>query len=108
MGADAATSAGLALVAKALADPTRCAILLCLLDGPHHPSDLASHLGLTRANVSNHLARLRACGLVTGTPEGRRVRYELVDERLAHALVDLRQVAGALVDAPGGAGAEAS
>ena len=108
MRADAVTSLGLARVAKALADPTRCAILLCLLDGPHHPSDLASHLGLTRANVSNHLACLRGCGLVTGTPEGRRVRYELVDERLAHALADLRAVAVTVAVAARDAGAEAS
>ena len=80
-------------VGRALADPTRCSILLCLLDGPHYPTDLAAHLGLTKANVSNHLAFLRAGGLVVGVPEGRRVRYELVDRRLAHALDDLAALA---------------
>ena len=94
-----ATALGLGRVAKALADPTRCRLLLCLLHGPHYPSDLATHLGLTKANVSNHLACLRGCGLVTGHPEGRRVRYELVDERLAHALHDLGDVA-ALIGGP--------
>jgi DNA-binding transcriptional ArsR family regulator len=29
---------------------------------------------------------LRGCGLVVAVPEGRRVRYELADVRLAHAL----------------------
>lgn len=86
-------AAGLQKVAKALADPTRCQILLCLLDGPHYPSDLASHLELTKANVSNHLACLRGCGLVTATQEGRWVRYDLADPRLAHALADLREIA---------------
>lgn len=80
---------GLDRIGKALSDPTRCQILLCLLEGPHYPADLADHLELTRANVSNHLACLRGCGLVTGTAEGRRVRYELVDPRLAHAIDDL-------------------
>lgn len=88
---------GLHRVGKALADPTRCDILLCLLDGPHYPTELAAHLGLTKANVSNHLACLRGCGLVIGTQEGRRVRYELADSRLAHALRDLVGVASALV-----------
>jgi DNA-binding transcriptional ArsR family regulator len=39
--------------------------------------------------MSNHLSCLRDCGLVVGEPEGRRVRYRLVDRRLAHALTDL-------------------
>ena len=74
---------GLHRVGKAIADPTRCDILLCLLDGPHYPTELAAHLGLTKANVSNHLACLRGCGLVVATQEGRRMRYELADPRLA-------------------------
>jgi DNA-binding transcriptional ArsR family regulator len=80
---------GLQRIGKALVEPTRCEILLCLLDGPHYPTELAQHLGLTKANVSNHLACLRGCGLVVGVQEGRRVRYELSDPRLAHALHDL-------------------
>jgi ArsR family transcriptional regulator, cadmium/lead-responsive transcriptional repressor len=88
--------AALQRVGKALVDPTRCAILVCLLDGPHYPTELAAHLGLTKANVSNHLACLRGCGLVGATPEGRRVRYELADERLAHALTDLAGLASRL------------
>ena len=83
-------------IGRALADPNRCAILLCLLDGPHYPTDLADHLGLTKANVSNHLACLRGCGLVTAAQEGRRQRYELVDARLAHALRDLCELGDAL------------
>ena len=75
---------------RALADPNRCEILVCLLDGPHYPTELADHLGLSKANVSNHLACLRGCGLVVATQEGRRQRYELADPRLAHALHDLQ------------------
>jgi DNA-binding transcriptional ArsR family regulator len=74
---------------RALADPTRCRILVCFLDGPHYPAQLADHLDLSRANVSNHLTHLRAAGLVDAVPEGRRVRYALADDRLAHALRDL-------------------
>ena len=80
-------------VGRALSDPTRCRILLCLLHEPHYPTDLADHLRLTRANVSNHLAFLRDCGLVTATQEGRRQRYELADPRLAHAMEDLAGLA---------------
>ncbi len=85
-------------VGRALADPTRCRILLCLLEGPHYPTDLADHLELTKGNVSNHLACLRGCGLVVAVQEGRRQRYELVDGRLAHALSDLADLSAEITD----------
>jgi DNA-binding transcriptional ArsR family regulator len=84
---------------RALADPTRCRILLMLLDGPAYPAKLADSLGLSRPNTSNHLTCLRGCGLVVATPEGRQTRYELVDESLAHALRDLLGVVLAVDEA---------
>jgi ArsR family transcriptional regulator, cadmium/lead-responsive transcriptional repressor len=83
-------------IGRALADPTRCRLLIALLDGPTYPAALAAALGLTRANVSNHLSFLRGCGLVVTTPEGRQVRYELADARLAHALADLADLVPAV------------
>ncbi|QDG62222.1 helix-turn-helix transcriptional regulator [Pseudarthrobacter sp. NIBRBAC000502771] len=79
----------LARFGKALADPTRAAILLKLKDGPEFPSDLAEGIGVSRQILSNHLACLRDCGLVAAEPVGRRVRYELSDPKLVHALGDL-------------------
>jgi DNA-binding transcriptional ArsR family regulator len=76
-------------VGTALADDTRRRLLVALLEGPAYPSELADTLQLSRPNVSNHLACLRGCGLVRSREEGRRVRYELADPRLAHALQDL-------------------
>lgn len=75
---------------RALADPIRCRLLLALRETPAHPSDLADALGISRTRLSNHLACLRDCGLVVAVPVGRRARYELADERLGHALDDLR------------------
>lgn len=77
---------------RALADPNRSRILLRLLEGPTYPGVLADDLGLTRPNVSNHLTCLRGCGLVTATPEGRQVRYELADSALARGLRELLDV----------------
>lgn len=77
---------------RALADPNRCRILLTLLDGPAYPATMADDLGLSRPNLSNHLACLRGCGLVVAQPEGRQLRYELADRHLAHALRDLLDV----------------
>lgn len=82
----------LARLGRALADPTRCRILVRLLDGDHYPGRLADELGLSRSNVSNHLACLRGCGLVIATYEGRQVHYALADAHLARALRELVQV----------------
>jgi ArsR family transcriptional regulator, cadmium/lead-responsive transcriptional repressor len=83
----------LARFGHALSDPTRCRLLLALRDGPAYPADLADALGVSRTNLSNHLACLRGCGLVVAVPEGRRSRYELADRRLGRALADLVELA---------------
>ncbi|GAA1238650.1 metalloregulator ArsR/SmtB family transcription factor [Streptomyces aureus] len=80
----------LARFGRALADPLRCRILLALRQAPAYPADLADALEISRTRLSNHLACLRDCGLVVTVPDGRRTRYELADERLGHALDDLR------------------
>ena len=77
---------------RALADPGRCNILVALLDGPAYPGELAATLGMSRSNMSNHLACLRGCGLVSATAEGRQIRYEIADATLAHAIHDLLEV----------------
>ena len=86
----------LARLGRALADPTRCSILVALLDGAHYPGKLAEQLELTRSNVSNYLACLRGCGLVVAAYEGRKVRYDLADDHLARALGELLHVVLAL------------
>ena len=79
----------LARFGHALSDPIRARLLLALRDGPAYPAALAELVGTSRQNLSNHLACLRGCGLVVAVPEGRRVRYELAEPRLGHALGDL-------------------
>ncbi len=92
--------AALARVGRALADPTRCRLLMALLGGPSYPAELAEQLGLTRSNVSNHLSCLRGCGLVVATWRGRRTCYELADEHLARALRELVDVVLAVEPGP--------
>ncbi|SDP87974.1 Cd(II)/Pb(II)-sensing metalloregulatory transcriptional regulator CmtR [Lentzea jiangxiensis] len=92
--------AALARLGRALADPTRCRILIALLDGPGYPARLAERLGLTRSNVSNHLACLRGCGLVVAAYQGRQVRYELADPHLKRAIGELVDVVLAVEPQP--------
>ena len=82
----------LARLGRALADPSRCRILLALLDGASYPGQLAAQLGLSRSNVSNHLSCLRGCGLVIATYQGRQVHYALADAHLTTALRDLVKI----------------
>nr|WP_218848997.1 metalloregulator ArsR/SmtB family transcription factor [Nocardioides perillae] len=58
-------------------DPTRLAILRHLALGEHRVTDLVAHVGLAQSTVSQHLACLRDCGLVTSRPVGRASLWSL-------------------------------
>ena len=88
----AASLDALARFGHALSDATRARVLMRLREGASYPAELADEIGVTRQSMSNHLACLRGCGLVVAVPDGRRMRYELADSRLAHALADLHEV----------------
>jgi DNA-binding transcriptional ArsR family regulator len=87
---------------RSLADPTRLAILRHLALGEHRVVDLTAHLGLAQSTVSQHLACLRECGLVTCRPQGRASVFALAHRG---ALLHLFAAAEQLVVASGGAAA---
>ncbi|MFV2065305.1 MAG: ArsR/SmtB family transcription factor [Chloroflexota bacterium] len=60
-----------AVVHKALADPTRLRILQRLAAGEGSVSDLMRHVDLSQPLVSWHLRRLRTAGLVETRRQGR-------------------------------------
>ena len=85
---------------RGLADPTRVAILLALLDGERRVSDLVEAVGGSQSNVSGHLACLRDCGLVRDRPgERRQVFYRLAQPEV----VELLRAAERLLTVTGGA-----
>jgi DNA-binding transcriptional ArsR family regulator len=72
-----------------LADPTRLRILRLLLEQEDATvSELAEEVGGTAANVSQHLSRLLAGGVVGRRRHGRTVRYSIADPSI-HPLCDL-------------------
>ena len=74
---------------KVLGDPTRLALLRRLAGGPATVSELLVALGdPPRSRVSNHLACLAFCGLVTAERDGRNVTYTLTDPAV-QSLVEL-------------------
>lgn len=83
-----------AAVARALADPKRLCVVERLADGEQSVSELSRDVGCQVPNMSQHLAVLRAAGLVASRREGSTVFYRLVDGRVLDAYRLLQQVAG--------------
>src|SRR4029077_4752578 len=63
--ADRARTEGLARQLKAIADPTRLAILAALASRPRTVTELAERFGLAQPTVSNHIKMLDEAGLIT-------------------------------------------
>lgn len=72
---------------QALADPSRRAIFESLTRGEAAVKDLTARFEISQPAVSQHLAALRAAGLVSGRREGRCVYYQ-ADPRGVKPLVD--------------------
>lgn len=81
-----------ASILRALASRTRLRFIHALATGPCEVHDLADALGLTQTATSQHLAALRAAGVVEATRDGRLVQYRLSDRELAAACDLLRDV----------------
>lgn len=73
---------------RALAAPVRIAIVLELRAAPRCVHELVQALGVTQPLVSQHLRVLKSASVVRGERHGREVVYSLVDDHLAHIVVD--------------------
>lgn len=98
------TEDDLALVFKALANPTRVAILRWLKDPSDFPPQLEpaeevgvclkhiqARAGVSQSTASQYMATLQAAGLVTSTRVGQWTHYKRREERirgLAHDLLN--------------------
>jgi DNA-binding transcriptional ArsR family regulator len=78
---------------RALADPTRLALLEYLLHAEHTVSECVEHVGLAQGRVSSHLACLADCGYVAARREGRFTRFRVTDPRVADLVVLARSLA---------------
>jgi DNA-binding transcriptional ArsR family regulator len=75
---------------RALAHPTRLAVLCRLLDGDAAVSEFEEQLGLRQPNLSQQLAYLRDAGLVATRRISKSVIYHLTDERVRPLIGALR------------------
>lgn len=73
---------------RALAAPVRISIVLQLRVAQRCVHELVDALGVAQPLISQHLRVLKSAGVVYGERHGREVVYRLVDEHLAHIVVD--------------------
>lgn len=78
-------------VFQVLGHPTRIHIAECLREGKRPVSDLLQLVGVEPANLSQHLAVLRAKGLVVKSRAGNQVLYSLRDPLLIVVLDAMRE-----------------
>lgn len=81
-----------AQVMRALAHPRRLAILHELEAGPLEVGRLAIALGISQPSCSQHLAAMRAVGIVLAERCGRETRYRLADPEVMTACGIMRGV----------------
>ena len=82
-----------AVIGRALADPKRLCVLESLSSGELSVSELAGRVACQVPNMSQHLAVLRAAGLVATRREGSTVFYRLSDPRVLEAYSLLQSIA---------------
>lgn len=94
--------ASLAANAALIADPSRAAMLVALMDGRALTSgELAGAAGVTPPTASGHLARLLEAGLVAAERQGRRCYYRLSSPAVGATIEALMAATAAI--APAGA-----
>ncbi|GGJ02202.1 ArsR/SmtB family transcription factor [Streptomyces brasiliensis] len=87
---------GLAALAGLIADETRAACLLALLDGRAWTAgELARHAGVAPSTLSEHLSKLVGGGLLAEERQGRHRYVRLADARVAQLVEELAAVAPA-------------
>jgi len=65
---------------KVMAHPHRLCILKGLAENKCNVSKIQECMGIPQSTVSQHLAKLRAAGLIKGERTGQEICYKVVDE----------------------------
>lgn len=79
-------------ICKVLAHPVRLQILDALRNGSGSPTELADKIGVSKANLSQHLAVMRDRRVLRRTRTGGAVVYAVTDARLFDACATLRSL----------------
>ena len=84
----------LAHILRAMGHPTRLRILQRIAEGEFCVSDLERELEQSQPNISQHLGKLRDCGLIMPERRGGMTCYRLVDERVTRVIQQVQEIIG--------------
>jgi ArsR family transcriptional regulator len=77
---------------KALANAKRIEIIYLLQEGEKHVDELAEKMGASKANISQHLSKLRDKGIVCSRKEGLKVYYKICNPKIIKACEIMREM----------------
>lgn len=75
-----------------LSNPVRFSIIEILMDGEKTVGELVTALNASQSQISNHLACLKWCGYVSFRQEGKRVYYQVTDQRIRSIIETAKKV----------------
>ncbi|EJQ97284.1 ArsR/SmtB family transcription factor [Bacillus cereus] len=80
----------IAEVLKVLAHPARLSLVeIMITKGPTNVTTMYETLQMPQSTISQHLSKLRAAKIVTGTRKGLEIYYEVTDNRTKAILLSL-------------------
>ena len=81
-----------AVICKAFANPTRLHLIEMLTRGERWASELQEGLGISKANLSQHLAILKSAGVVSTRREGKQLHCGIAMTEVKQATAALRNM----------------
>lgn len=81
-----------AVICKAFANPTRLHLVEMLIRGERWAAELQQGLGISKANLSQHLAVLKSAGVVSTHREGKQLQCGIAIPEVREAMGVLRNI----------------
>jgi ArsR family transcriptional regulator len=81
-----------AVAMQAMSHPLRIKVLCLLSSGEVSVQEIVEAVGTTQGNVSQHLAILKASGMIASRNEGKRTLYRIEDKRIVKLISLTREM----------------
>ena len=84
-------------ICKTLSSPIRIEIIAALREGEKSVTELIDIIGISKANVSQHLAVMRLKGILKSRREGVNIYYSIVNPKVLQACSLMKEVLSELL-----------
>ena len=81
-----------AVAMQAMSHPLRIKVLCLLSSGEMSVQEIVEAVGTTQGNVSQHLAILKASGMIASRSEGKKMLYRIEDKRIVKLISLTREM----------------